>query len=243
MGIYSQYMQKKMTNRIVAVIPARGGSKGIPRKNIIRLNGKPLIQYSIQAGLDSQRVDECYVSTDDEEIERISKDCGAQIIKRPSSLSGDTTSTFDVIKHSVEVLDNPDIIVILQPTSPLRTHTDIDNGLSLLKPEVQAVVGVCEFHGFLWKDSNGNIQPEFSNRKRRQLLDKRYLENGALYITRIDVYLNNDSTIGMGIPSTGKIVPFLMHKKTSIDIDSLEDFEIIQHYMEGEFNSLAQQVG
>ena len=74
-------------------------------------------------------------------------------------------------------------------------------------------------------------------------MDKRYVENGALYITKIDVYLNNDSTIGMGIPSTGKIVPFLMHRKTSIDIDSLEDFEIIQHYMEGEFNSLAQQVG
>jgi CMP-N,N'-diacetyllegionaminic acid synthase len=238
MGIYLQFMPKRTANRIVAVIPARGGSKGIPRKNIINLNGKPLIQYSIQAGLDSQRVDECYVSTDDEEIEKISKNCGAQIIKRPSSLAGDTTSTFDVIKHSVEVLDNPDIIVILQPTSPLRTHIDIDNGLSLLKPEVQAVIGVCEFHGFLWKDSNGNIQPEFPNRKRRQILDKRYIENGALYITKIDVYRNNDSRIGMGIPSTGNVVPFLMHRKTSIETDSLEDFEVIQHYMERELNSL-----
>ena len=104
----------------LAIIPARGGSKRLPRKNILNLGGKPLIAYSIEAGLDSSYIDKVVVTSDDDEILTISKKYGAVTINRPDELASDTSTTFDAIKHTVDNCEKYDYIVLLQPTSPLR---------------------------------------------------------------------------------------------------------------------------
>ena len=120
---------------IVSIVPARGGSKGIPRKNIKLLNGKPVIFYSIEASKSCSLINKTYVSTEDDEISDISKDFGANIINRPLELASDTSSSIDVIIHALDYLENkealPDAFVLLQPTSPLRTSVDIENAVNL----------------------------------------------------------------------------------------------------------------
>ena len=117
---------------IVAIIPARGGSKGIPKKNIINFLGKPLLSHSIEYAKESNLVTSIYVSTDDNKIEDVAIEYGAEIIHRPNSISGDNATTESAIEHFLENISNPDIIVLLQPTSPLRTSRDIDNAIELL---------------------------------------------------------------------------------------------------------------
>ena len=160
--------------RIVGIIPARGGSKGIPRKNIKLMLGKPLIQHTIEAALASKRIDEVYVSTEDYEIASISESLGTQIIDRPEELAGDNVSTFDVMKHAEETLNSPDVLVVLQPTSPLRNAQEIDKAISLLEPDVDTVVGVCELKKYQWDISGNYAQPAFTERLPRQLMKKRY---------------------------------------------------------------------
>jgi CMP-N-acetylneuraminic acid synthetase len=140
-------MIKEKTN-VIAIIPARGGSKGIPRKNIRLLAGKPLIAYTIEAAFTS-KMDKVIVSTEDEEIAEISKKYGAEVIERPKGLAKDETPTIDVIFHVLEILKaknyNPDIVVLLQPTSPLRNAEDIYNAIKLfLDSDCESVVSVCE---------------------------------------------------------------------------------------------------
>ena len=138
-----------MKNKIIAIIPARGGSKGISRKNIKSLAGKPLIAYSIEAALKSKYINSVVVSTEDEEIAKISEKCGAEVIERPEELAKDEKPTIDVIFQVLEILrmknHTPDIVVLLQPTSPLRDTEDIDNAIELfLNGGCESVVSVCE---------------------------------------------------------------------------------------------------
>ena len=143
-------MAQKMKNKkILAIIPARGGSKGIPRKNIKLLAGKPLIAYTIEAALKSKYLDRVIVSTEDREIAETSRHYGAEVIKRPKILAKDKAKTIDVIFHLLNVLKEknyiPEIIVLLQPTSPLRIVKDIDKAIELfLKEKCESVVSVCE---------------------------------------------------------------------------------------------------
>lgn len=217
-----------MSEKVVAIIPARGGSKSITRKNISPLNGHPLVFYSIKAALESKYITECYVSTEDSEIASIAKYCGAKIIRRPAHLAEDYVSTFDVVKHAVEFLGFPEVIVILQPTSPLRTGEDIDVAFGLMQGDVAAVVGVCEFHGYFWAEDTETAKPLFKERLPRQKMGKLYLENGALYITRKDVFIQNDFQLGMGIPTKARIKLHVMEKKHSIEIDSKDDLFIVE---------------
>lgn len=188
--------------RVVAIIPARGGSKGIPRKNIKPFCGKPLIVHSIEAGLNSQTIDEVYVSTEDIEIATVSVEAGAKIIDRPADFASDTASTFSVVRHAAQVLHFPDVMVTLQPTSPLRTATHIDEAVVLLQPSVDTVVGVCATHRYYWDIKNGYGVPNFQKRLPRQLMEANYFENGALYVTRKEVIEKNDNRLGMGISSS-----------------------------------------
>lgn len=217
-----------MNSRIVAVIPARGGSKGIPRKNLRPFCGKPLLVHSIEAALGARCVDEVYVSTEDEEIGLISKQAGAMVIKRPFELANDTASTFSVIRHACDYLNSPDVLITLQPTSPLRTSLHIDGGFALLKDDVASVVGVCETHRYHWREVGGLGVPEFNKRLPRQLMEKRYIENGALYISRSSVFENNDDVLGMGISSLGKVCLYVMEEELAMEIDSVSDFEILE---------------
>lgn len=218
-----------MNKTFLAIIPARGGSKRLPRKNILDLCGKPLISWSIEAALKSKYISKVVVSSDDEEILNISSNFGADIIKRPYELANDTATTFDAIKHTINNLEKYDYIVLLQPTSPLRNEKHIDEAIELLEEkQADAIVSVCEMdHSPLWsntlpEDGNmrGFLREEILN-KRSQDLEKYYRLNGAVYICKTDKLLENKSFF-----LKDNIFAYIMDRKSSIDIDEEIDFEI-----------------
>ncbi len=224
---------EQMTKKILAIIPARGGSKGLPRKNIIDLNGKPLIAWTIEASLNSKYISKTVVSSDDDEILNISEKYNSETIKRPSELALDTTSSEAVIKHVVEDLKQKnqefDYIILLQPTSPLRNSENIDNAFDLLfkKNKATAVISVCEIENKLLKafkqDDEGFIEGVSNNKypfMRRQDLPKTYLSNGAIYIIRVDEFIKYNSFL------TNKTISYIMNKNNSMDIDTKKDIEM-----------------
>jgi CMP-N,N'-diacetyllegionaminic acid synthase len=215
----------------LAIIPARGGSKRLPRKNILNLAGKPLIAWSIEAGLNSEYIDKVIVTSDDDEILEISRKFGADIIKRPDELASDTATTFDAIKHTVENLKKYDYIVLLQPTSPLRKEEHIDQAIELLKEKnADAIVSVCEMdHSPLWSNilpedlSMKNFLREEVLNKRSQDLEKYYRINGAIYICKTEKLLENK-----GFFLKENIFAYIMDRNSSIDIDEEIDFKIVK---------------
>ena len=218
---------------IISIIPARGGSKGIPRKNIKLLNGKPLISYSIDASNSCSLIDETYVSTEDAEISEISKGNNAEVIERPDELAGDDSSSIDVILHVLDYLENrgelPDLFVLLQPTSPLRTSEDIEASINLfLESDCDSLVSVCELDhrsllnfsledGFLVQNNN-----EALFNSRRQDIPTYYSLNGAIYITTPEFIRKNKSFY------SDKTIPHVMSKEKSIDIDTSFDFKLAE---------------
>ena len=214
--------------KILAVIPARGGSKGIPRKNIRLLAGKPLIAYSIENALKSKYINKVVVSTDDDEITQISKIYGAEVIKRPEELARDESPTINTIFHVLDSLKNenyiPDVIILLQPTSPLRSVEDIDNAIELLlNNDCEAVVGVREDVHLYWsfKIEGSYLKPIFDKkylRMRRQDLPKLYLPNGAIFISTPTILRKYNGFY------CNKTLPYIMPLERSIDIDNENDF-------------------
>lgn len=218
---------------IISIIPARGGSKGIPRKNIKLLNGKPLISYSIDASNSCSLIDDTYVSTEDAEISEISKGNNAEVIERPDELAGDDSSSIDVILHVLDYLENkgelPDLFVLLQPTSPLRTSEDIEASINLfLESDCDSLVSVCELDhrsllnfsledGFLVQNNN-----EALFNSRRQDIPTHYSLNGAIYITTPEFIRKNRSFY------SDKTIPHVMSKEKSIDIDTSFDFKLAE---------------
>ena len=224
-----------MNKTFLAIIPARGGSKRLPRKNILDLCGKPLISWSIEAALKSKYISKVVVSSDDEEILNISSQFGAETIKRPDYLSSDTATTFDAIKHTIDNFKNYDYIVLLQPTSPLRNEKHIDEAIELLEEkQADAIVSVCEMdHSPLWSNTlpkDGNmknfLRDEVLN-KRSQDLEKYYRVNGAVYICKTDKLLENKSFF-----LKDNIFAYIMDRKSSIDIDEEIDFLFAQRVIE-----------
>ncbi len=219
----------------LAIIPARGGSKRLPRKNVLDLNGKPLIAYSIEAGLKSKYIDSVVVTSDDKEILDISKKYGALAMKRPAELANDTATTFDAIKHAIENTNEYDYVVLLQPTSPLRNAKHIDEAIELLESKnADSVVGVCEMdHSPLWSNtlddtlSMENFLREEVKNKRSQDLDKYYRVNGAIYICKIDRLLEEKSFF-----LEEHIYAYRMDKENSIDIDEEIDFKIAEVFLD-----------
>lgn len=218
---------------ILVIIPARGGSKGIPKKNIQPLNGKPLIAYSIEAALRSSRIERVVVSTDSEEIAQISLQFGAEVpFLRPAELSLDETPTLPVLQHLIsqlKALENyePDLIVLLQPTSPLRQTQDIENGIDLLiQSGADSVVGLClaEHSPYWMQQLEGDRvvpfcknSPEYS---RRQDAPPVYRINGALYVTSPRVLQEENEILGKDTRG------LIMDAESSIDIDTALDFKI-----------------
>jgi CMP-N,N'-diacetyllegionaminic acid synthase len=218
----------------LAIIPARGKSKRLPKKNVLDLAGKPLIAWSIQAGLESRYIDKVIVTSDDEEILYIAKQYGVNIIKRPSILASDTASTFDTIKHTIDNSDQFDFIVLLQPTSPLRNATHIDEAIELLMAKnAAAIISVCETnHSPLWsntltedRDMTNFISDAIKN-KRSQDLKKYYRLNGAIYICRTDRLLKEKTFM-----LKNNIFAYIMEQNTSIDIDNKIDFLLAQEIL------------
>ena len=211
---------------ILAVIPARGGSKGLPRKNLRLLADKPLIAYSIEASLKSEYINRVVVSTEDDEIAEIAKTYGIEVIRRPIDLAKDDTPMIDVVLHVLNSMESeytPNIVILLQPTSPLRDNKDIDEAIKLfLSKDCDSVVGVTENMKAYWsfEVKNGYIQPIFGKeylKKRRQDLPLLYLPNGSIYITRSSILKRHKSFYW------GKIIPYIMPPEKSIDIDTKMD--------------------
>ena len=221
-----------LVSKYLAIIPARGGSKRLPKKNILPLNGKPLIQHSIEAALKSHSINHTVVTSDDDSILALSETVGVEAIKRPEALSSDTASSFDAIKHAIESIDQSyEYIVLLQPTSPLRNSQHIDEAIELLeKKNADAIVSVCECeHTPLWSNTlpeNGSmshfLKDELLN-KRSQDLSLYYRLNGAIYICKTQALLENNSFF-----LKENIYAYIMPQEDSIDIDTKLDLLIAQ---------------
>lgn len=218
---------------VLAIIPARGGSKRIPNKNIINLCGKPLIKYTIDAAKKSKYINKIVVSTDDKKIKKVSNSLKVEVIERPKELSGDKTPMTPVLNHVVEYLEQKenykaDIVVLLQPTSPLRNSNDIDNTIKVLlnKKDVESAQTYCKItqHPGLMARLDKNNKPTPLNKKdslkRTQDMPKFYIKNGAVFVVRYNVLKNKKTLYGKNHEA------FIMPVERSIDIDEEIDLEI-----------------
>jgi CMP-N,N'-diacetyllegionaminic acid synthase len=220
----------------LCVIPARGGSKRIPRKNIKSFYGKPLIQWTIEAGIGSNSIDRLIVSTEDPEIAEISKTCGAEVpFIRPKILAADSSSSYTVLEHACQYLseqgDSYQYIIMLQPTSPLRTSKHIDEAAKLLEDrQADGVISLTETsHPTQWcnilpssKEMKGFIDNIGTNFQSQQF-EKKFCFNGAIYITSIK-RMQEEGTHIYG----SSMFAYVMERRDSIDIDNLIDFEIAE---------------
>jgi len=217
----------------VAIIPARGGSKGIPRKNIKELCGKPLITYIIETALRVRELDRVIVSTEDKEIAEVAKKCGAEVpFMRPEELARDETPTLPVLQHAVKYLEEkenykPDIIVLLYATSPLLKHERVSEAIKLLKARgFDSVLSVVEDRGHYWIKRGEDYERLYPKvLKNRQFTEPLFKENGAIYVCKRDLLMKENTMVG------GKIGFLKMQKEESIDIDEPLDFEIAEFFM------------
>ena len=217
--------------KIISIIPARGGSKGIPKKNIYKINNKPLIAYTINEAKKSKFFKDVIVSTEDSEIEKISKKFHAQVLKRPKKLSTDNTPTNSVIINVIKQLETKgniefDAIAILQPTSPLRTVNDIDNSIKIfLKNKCDSVMSVTKVHHpphWIYSINKRTLTKFLKSKTRifrRQDSPTLYQLNGAILIATKEFFLKKKE-IG------NNTIPYIMPQERSIDIDSFYDLKI-----------------
>tara|TARA_B100000963_G_scaffold213021_1_gene185649 strand:- start:7564 stop:8262 length:699 start_codon:yes stop_codon:yes gene_type:complete len=223
--------------KVIAIIPARAGSKGVLNKNIKSLNGKPLISYTIEEAKKSKYIDKLIVSTDSQEIADISSSLGASVpFIRPSELSTDSSLTFDVIKHTMNFLkdkdEHYDIIVLLQPTTPFRKVESIDEAILSLKKSnkytsVVSVVDVEGNHPLRMKKIEGDylinyIDQGFENMNPRNELPKVYIRSGAIYAILTKNFYEEQSLV------SNLCSPIILDKMETINIDSPLDFEFCE---------------
>lgn len=224
-------------HKILALIPARGGSKGIPGKNIKLLAGKPLIAYTIEAAKNCDSISRVVVSTDSQEIASVAVQYGADVpFLRPAELASDTAMTMDAVIHMIKGLEKEgetyDYLVLLQPTSPLRNSDDIEGAIHLAMKCDQDVVAISETSDspILMRTcaESGALKSllQQGSTVRRQDMPKYYRVNGSVYINRIDRLTAetslNDNPVG-----------YIMPKERSVDIDDPVDFVVAEYYMKG----------
>ena len=218
--------------RILAVIPARGGSRGIPRKNIKLMNGKPLITYTINNALKSKYITDVVVSTENEKIQNISQQYGAKVIKRPEELAGDIVTLDPVIYHATQEIEGSsgykyDIIVTLQPTSPLLTVKTLDSALKeFLTSDYDCFISVTNKPCLSWRKLNQEFVPNYQERLNRQQLPDNFVETGAFVISRRNLIEQNSRI-------NGKISVYEVPKSESIDIDDSNDWIICENLLKG----------
>lgn len=214
----------------IAIIPARGGSKGIRKKNIVDFLGKPLIVHTIRQAKESELIDETYVSTDAEDIADVSRNAGAQVIDRPEKYATDEASTESALLHALRYLKErgrePETMTLLQCTSPLRREQDIDETVRLVTQEgYNSALSVCEDHSFYWREGEEGAEPinyDPQSRKRRQDMEKRYQENGSIYVFETEILERCECPIG------GSVGLKKMPKTHSFEIDDHQDLEIVK---------------
>jgi CMP-N,N'-diacetyllegionaminic acid synthase len=219
----------------IAIIPARGGSKGIKHKNLRLLGGKPLIVHTIDAALGARSIARVVVSTDSDTIARTAESAGAEVLRRPAALASDTATTAAVIRHALETLDPPlpDIVVVLQPTSPLRTSADIDGAVSLLgssgAPEVNSVCADDRIELFFRRAADGTLTRVVPGTPaaRRQDAQPAVRLNGAVYVVRREAFLRT------GLFTSDRTIGYVMPRERSIDIDEPADLLVAEALLAG----------
>jgi N-acylneuraminate cytidylyltransferase len=214
--------------KIHAIILARGGSKGIKKKNLFIINKKPLIYWSIKDCLKSKIISETWISSDDNQILNVAKKLGARTIKRPKKLSSDKASSDSAWEHAIKYIrktNRIDFVVGVQPTSPIRSSNDFDNALKkFFSNKYESLFSASDFETFFtWNINNKKIKPNynFNKRPRRQQLKKSILENGSFYIFNAKLFLKFKNRL------FGKIGFYLMEKHKTFQIDTLEDAYLV----------------
>ena len=224
--------------RISCVILARGGSKGIPKKNIIDFCGKPLIAWTIMQAMGAKEVTDVGVSSDSIEILEVSKRYGANIIIRPEKISGDDEPSESAWQHAIDFIENQskqsiDYVLAPQVTSPLRHSTDFSNAIVQIKSEgADSLLSVAKVEDFfIWgrknRENPQSINYDYKDRKPRQIIEKTYLENGSFYLFKPQVLIKENNRLG------GDISLFLMDKYKMFQIDHIEDIELSSVIMKG----------
>jgi CMP-N,N'-diacetyllegionaminic acid synthase len=223
--------------RTVALIPARGGSKGLPGKNVRLLAGKPLIQHTIVAALQCPLVDTVTVSTDDAAIRQASEAAGATVLERPAKLATDTASTMDVVRHFLDEYREkhgnwPESLVLLQPTSPLRTMAHLSEALKQYAslPQPASLVSVSPAKPISWQgsvDESGQFafHQSLDLSRNRQAEAQNYILNGAIYVSSPQRFYNGELT-------APDLSAYVMTPEASIDIDTLFDFELAEFILQ-----------
>jgi len=216
---------------VIGIIPARGGSKGVPRKNIRLLAGKPLIAHTIEHALRARQVNRTVVSTDDAETAEIARRYGAEVVKRPAKLATDTASSETALLHVLSFLEQtegyiPSLVVFLQATSPLRQPDDIDNAIDALNAaNADSLFSCCPSHGFYWRLTDGKLASanyDYRHRPMRQDCPPEYIENGSIYVTKAEILKSNENRLG------GRIAFYEMSLLDSFQIDTEDDFLLLE---------------
>ena len=219
----------------VAIIPARGGSKGLKKKNIYSVAGKPLIAWTIEQALASKSIDKVFVSTDSDIISEVSREYGAEVIERPAKLSGDNASSESAILHALEVIEleyNMPVgtIVFLQATSPLRKPGDIDAAVEVFRrQEADSLISVTKADDLtLWELREGkwaSVNFDYQKRGMRQNRPTQFIENGSIYIFTPHTLNAFDNRIGE------KLSVYEMEFWQTWEIDTIEEIDLIEYYL------------
>ena len=213
---------------MLALIPARGGSKTLPRKNVLRVGGRPLLAWTIEAARAARCVDRLILSSDDEEIMEVARQYGCDVpFVRPANLAADTTPTIDVVIHALDAVPGYDFVALLQPTSPLRTGADIDAACAMLEAQaapacVSVTLAEQSPYWMYWLGEASALRPVLADHhgfNRRQDLPPIYILNGAIYIADIEWLRRTRSFV------SAATLGYIMPGERSIDVDTAADFE------------------
>ncbi len=220
--------------QILALIPARGGSKGILRKNLVLLGGKPLLVHTLEQALATPAVDRVVVSTDDDAIARRALEHGAEVVRRPAELASDEAPSEDALTDALDQLKDsegyePDLVVFLQATSPLRASDDISRAIETLERQgADSLFSACPLHGFVWRRHDARLAAltyDARRRPRRQDIGEDLLENGSIYVFKPWVLRRHDNRLG------GKIAVYPMDPLHSFQIDEPADLELFERLL------------
>lgn len=222
------------TGSVLAVIPARGGSKSIPCKNIEPIAGKALLAYSIEQAQQTPSITRVVVSTDDADIADVARKWGAEVIWRPAEISGDIATSESALLHALDHLRDtegyePDLVVFLQATSPLRRPSDIQNAVEALQDrQADSIFSAYSLQGFIWRNRDGeftSLNYDYRDRPRRQDAPQDFVENGSIYVFKPWVLRQLNNRLG------GKIAVYRMHVLDSFQIDEPIDLKWVEQLL------------
>lgn len=218
----------------LCIIPARGGSKAIPRKNVQTVGGKPLLAHSIEHAKAAEGISRIVVSTDDNEIAGVARDCGAEVIWRPAEISGDTATSESALVQVLDYLEEtegyvPELVAFLQCTSPVRHPRDLDRAIAKLHAEkADSLLAGIPFQVFMWHLVEGEVTPldyDPRHRPRRQERSPEWIENGSFYLFKPWVLRTHNSRLG------GKIVLHEIDEWCALDINGPRDLKLAEFYL------------